>query len=122
LDERALFETRQAISTDQKKTNEIVLLFNNFEVGFYYHPACEIHPWVDRAFVALGNEGDSCVVLCQDKINNDLPKAVAGLNSAARLMHATGWEHVLCVAHVVNASDRTRAQKSVSVEYPYRTC
>eukprot|EP00978_Attheya_sp_CCMP212_P010539 scaffold25570_cov43-Attheya_sp.AAC.1 len=117
LDERALFETRQAISTDQKKTNEIVFLGNNFKVGSYYHPACEIHPWVDRACIVLDNEGDRCVVLYQDKINNDLPKAVAGLNSAAKLMHAAGWERVLCVAHVVDASDQTRVQNTFDDPY-----
>jgi hypothetical protein len=115
LDGRALFETSQAIY--RKKTNEIVLLGKKIEVGFYYHPACAIHPWVDRAFVALDNAGGQCVVLCQDKINDDLPKAVAGLNSAAKLMHAAGWKRILCVAHVVDASDQTKAQNKF--EYPY---
>jgi hypothetical protein len=110
LDERPLFERSQT-------TNDIVFLDANFQVGFYYHPSCDTHPWVDRAFVALGNEGDYFVVLCQDKINNDLPKAVAGLSNAAKLMFDAGWERVLCVAHVVDASARTRAQEAF--EYPY---
>lgn len=111
LDERPLFERCQII------TNEIVFLGKNFQVGFYYHPSCDIHPWVDRAFVALGNESDHFVVLFQDKINDDPPKAVAGLTSAAKLMSDAGWERVLCVAHVVDASTRTRAQNAF--EYPY---
>lgn len=87
----------------------------------YYHPEVENHPWIDRAFIALNVTSkvhEECFILYQDTVNDDLPKAIKGLNAAADLLK----EHhplreVLCIANVIGASAQTTSQKDF--KYPY---
>lgn len=124
LDSRPLIKAIMIPSTtpDGKKVkkSDIVFLADNLQVGAYYHPACAVHPWVDRAFIALFYPDRwQYLVLYQDKINNDLPKAVKGLNSTADMAVKAGWkaDRILCVAHVVDATAKTTCQKDF--RYPY---
>jgi hypothetical protein len=88
-----------------------------------YHPSRSNHPFIDRLSVACHETDGPCVVLYQDKINNNLPEAVNGLNTAANaianseLLIQGRKPNILLVAHVVGASTRTRAQGNL--QYPY---
>ena len=84
----------------------------------YYFPTDPIHPWIDRACVATGDDNEECLVLYQDKINKDLSAAVKALNRAAKLlMEANPSLTVLCVAQVLGASDDTTAQNKFEFSY-----
>lgn len=85
--------------------------------GKYYAPSAMQHPLIDRAFVA-SYDGDKAVVLIQDKLSKDVPKAVRDLNTAANLILAQNSEmEVLCVVNVIGAGQATTAQDSL--EHPY---
>lgn len=88
-------------------------------IGIYYHPATEGHPFIDRAYVAVHPSGEKCLVLAQDKVNNDFGAACKGLNQAAGLL-SEKWEFtkILLVVNVIGTnSQQTRAQRNL--EWPY---
>ena len=83
----------------------------------YYAPSTMQNPLIDRAFVASYGR-DQAVVLIQDKLNKDVPKAVKDLNTAANLIREQNQEmEVLCIVNVIGAGSATTAQDSL--EYPY---
>ena len=85
--------------------------------GDYFHPLASNHPC---AFVAKQKDsGERCLVLAQDKINADgFPDAVKHLNLAASLLSkASGINDVLCIANVIGATEKTRAQQEFKTPY-----
>ncbi|CAB9528265.1 hypothetical protein SEMRO_2185_G318130.1 [Seminavis robusta] len=85
--------------------------------GKYYAPSARQHPLIDRAFVASYGR-DQAVVLIQDKLSKDEPKAVKDLNAAANLIRAQNTEmEVLCIVNIIGAGAATTAQDSL--EHPY---
>jgi len=89
----------------------------NLSEGKYYAPSAMQHPLIDRAFVASYGR-DQAVVLIQDKLNKDVPKAVKDLNTAANLIQAQHTEmEVLCIVNVIGVGTATTAQDSL--EHPY---
>jgi hypothetical protein len=86
----------------------------------YFYPSEINHPWIDRAFTAQHPDAPAeiCIVLVQDKINDDISKAVASLNSASAKLH----EHhpntpILLIVNVVGASEFSRKQSAL--QYPF---
>ena len=88
------------------------------EWGQYYHPGSSTHPCFDRLVIGHHTNGSQCMIIYQDKINNDVPKACNDLSNAATLLiKETGIEKVLLVLNVVGASDKTRKQEEL--KFPY---
>jgi hypothetical protein len=85
----------------------------------YALPSATNHPWIDRAYWATHNtDRTQCLVLAQDKINDDMSAAVESLNAAADAIRKEYRNlTILCIAHVVDASDLTRKQRDF--RYPY---
>lgn len=84
----------------------------------YYSPSKSNHPFVDRAYVAKHMDGGECFVLIQDKVNDDVPTAVEGLNKAGALLkteHPTA--EILCILNVIGAGDRTTSQHALNFSY-----
>ena len=83
-----------------------------------YSPGKTNHPYVDRAFVAKNTDGGECFVLLQDKVNNDVPKAVHGLNKAGELLKEQHPEmEVLCILNVIGAGPNTTSQQNLNFTY-----
>lgn len=84
----------------------------------YYSPSNSSHPLIDRAFIAKNGNGEECFVLMQDKVNDDVPKGVNGLNKAGDLlkkMHP-GIE-ILCILNIIGAGDRTTEQGDLKYSF-----
>ena len=109
-DERSLFEC-DGKERQTKRTPHTP------EFGKYLLPAASNHPWIDRACLAVHENGTHCLILYQDKINNNLPLAVKSLNAAATMLHSKMNIPVLCVALVIGASNDTTCQKDF--QFPY---
>jgi len=93
------------------KKKEIVCAISNLSFGTYWHPTTDVHPCLDRAFVAVHPRTDEhCLILIQDNINaTGFAVAVAALNQAAQLLQQY-VPRVLCIANVVGASQVTIKQ------------
>ena len=86
-------------------------------MGKYYASSASNHHLIDRAFVASCGR-DKAVVLIQDKLNKDVPKAVKDLNIAAGLIreHHKDME-VLCIVHVIGSGCTSIAEDALLHHY-----
>ncbi|CAJ1370356.1 unnamed protein product [Effrenium voratum] len=85
--------------------------------GVYYFPGAANHPRIDRAVIAYHLETNTqCLVIYQDKLNQNLPKAVRSLNEAADSF-CNHIQVILCVAIAAQATDATNCQSKF--RYPY---
>ncbi|CAB9521198.1 hypothetical protein SEMRO_1174_G249010.1 [Seminavis robusta] len=84
----------------------------------YYSPGKTNHPYVDRVFVTKNTDGRECFVLLQDMVNNDVPKAVHGLNKAGKLLKEQHREmEVLYILNVIGAGPNTTSQQNLNFTY-----
>ena len=83
----------------------------------YLYPRLASHPAIDRACLISDERSNTALLIAQDKVNGDLSKTVQDLNTAADKLGAALKVSVLCVAHVVGASDKTTAQQGFRHAY-----
>lgn len=104
----------------KKKSTKLSQAGISPSIGKYYSPGKTNHPFVDRAFIANSRsaEGELCFVLIQDKVNNDVPKAVGGLNKAGKLLQDKHPEaEILCILNVIGAGPNTTSQNDLDYSF-----
>ena len=98
-------------------TKGSALQIDHIDSTKYYYPKASDHRAFESMCMAKSDDGGSEVLcLFQSKINADVAGAIEGLNQAAEELGALKVP-VLCVAHVVGASDKTTAQQGFRHAY-----
>lgn len=101
----------KTVSTDSQEN--CIVKSRNFAVEEEALKSWQVESF-DHALVARNIDNQECCVVVQDELNDDVPKAVRGLDKAGCLMktqHPT--EGVLCFLNVIGVGSKTASQNNL---------